>query len=85
LAEPVAVEYLDELRQRIAREAAVTENVSSGGARVRVKSAPTEFEFVRIASPNRGFNSLALVRNRWTGSDGFERLCLKFVDQTWPV
>ncbi len=85
LAEPVAVEYLDESRQRIAREAAITENVSSSGARVRVKSAPAEFEFVRVTSPNRGFISLALVRNRWTGSDGFERLCLKFVDQTWPV
>ena len=84
LAEAVAVEYLDESRRRIAREAAVTENVSSSGARVRVKSAPAEFEFVRINAPNRHFISLALVRNRWTGSDGFERLCLQFVDQRWP-
>ena len=85
LAEAVAVEYLDETMQRIAREAAVTEDVSSGGARVRVKSAPTQFEFVRITCPNRGFISLALVRNRWTGSDEFERLCLQFVDQKWPA
>lgn len=85
LAEAVAVEYLDASMQRIAREAAVTEDVSSGGTRVRVKSAPPEFEFVRITSPNRGFISLALVRNRWSGSDGFERLCLQFVDQRWPT
>lgn len=83
--EPVAVEYLDESMQRIAREASVTENVSSGGARIRVKSAPPEFEFVRITNPSRGFISLALLRNRWSGSDGFERLCLQFVDQKWPA
>ena len=84
-AEPVAVEYLDESMQRTAREAAITENVSSGGTRLRVKSAPSEFEFVRITNPARGFISLALVRNRYSGSDGFERLCLQFVDQKWPA
>jgi hypothetical protein len=80
-AEPVAVEYLDESMQRIAREAAITENVSPGGARVCVKAVPPEFEFVRVTSPNRSLNSLALVRNRWSGTDGLERLCLQFIDQ----
>lgn len=84
-AEAVAVEYLDESMQRITREAGVIENVSPGGARVCVKAAPPEFEFVRITSPNRSFNSLALVRNQWSGTDGFERLCLQFVGQKWPM
>ncbi len=84
-AEPVAVEYLDESMQRIAREAGATENISLSGARICVKAAPPEFEFVRITSPNRSFNSLALVRNQWIGTDGLERLCLRFVDQKWPV
>jgi DnaJ-like protein/PilZ domain-containing protein len=84
-SEAVAVEYLDESMERITREAGVTENVSPSGARVCVKAAPPEFEFVRITSPNRSFNSLALVRNQWTGTDGFERLCLQFVDQKWPM
>lgn len=83
--ESVTVEYLDESMQRIAREAAVTEDVSRCGARVRVKAAPSEFEFVRITCSSRGFISQALVRNRWIGSDGFERLCLLFVDQKWPL
>ncbi|MEK6287264.1 MAG: PilZ domain-containing protein [Acidobacteriota bacterium] len=83
--EPVAVEYLDGSMQRVAREAAVTENVSPSGARVCVRAAPPEFEFVRITSPNRSFNSIALVRNQWTGTDGFERLCLQFVDNKWPM
>jgi hypothetical protein len=84
-AEAVAVEYLDELMQRIAREAGVTENFSLSGARVCVRAAPPEFEFVRVTSPNRSFNSLALVRNQWTGTDGFDRLCLQFVEQKWPM
>jgi curved DNA-binding protein CbpA len=82
--EPVAVEYLDASMQRIGREAAVTENVSPNGARVCVRAAPPEFEFVRVTSPNRTFNSLALVRNHWAGTDGFDRLCLQFVENTWP-
>jgi len=82
-AEAVAIEYLDETMQRISRQAGVTEDVSPSGARVCVKSAPPEFEFVRVTSPNRGFNSLALVRNQWLGTDGFDRLCLQFVDQKW--
>jgi curved DNA-binding protein CbpA len=83
--EAVAVEYLDELMQRITREAGVTENFSPSGARVCVRAAPPEFEFVRVTSPNRSFNSLAVVRNQWTGTDGFDRLCLQFVEQKWPV
>jgi curved DNA-binding protein CbpA len=84
-AEAVAVEYLDESMQRITREAGITENVSPSGARVCVKAAPPEFEFVRVTSPNRSFNSLAVVRNQWAGTDGFDRLCLQFVEQKWPM
>jgi DnaJ-like protein/PilZ domain-containing protein len=83
--DPVAVEYLDVSMRRLGREAAVTENVSPNGARVCVRAAPPEFEFVRITSPNRTFNSLALVRNHWAGTDGFDRLCLQFVENLWPL
>lgn len=84
-AEPVAVEYLDEAMKRISREAAVTEDVSPSGARVRVKSPPPQFGFVRVTSPKHGFNGLALLRNQWAGDDGLRRLCLQFVDQKWPL
>jgi hypothetical protein len=33
---------------------------------------------------DHSLESLALVRNQYTGKDGFERLCVQFVDQTWP-
>lgn len=84
-AEPVAVEYLDEAMKRISREAALTEDVSPSGARVRVKSPPAHFEFVRVTSPKLSFNGLALLRNQWLGEDGLKRLCLQFVDQKWPM
>lgn len=83
--EPVAVEYLDDAMKRISREAALTEDVSPSGARVRVKSPPAHFEFVRITCPKLSFSGLALLRNQWMGDDGLKRLCLQFVDQKWPM
>jgi hypothetical protein len=84
-AETVAVEYLDESMQRVGREAGITEDVSASGARICIRAAPPEFEFVRVTNPNRGFNSLSQLRNQWSGNDGFERLCVRFIDQKWPV
>jgi DnaJ domain/PilZ domain len=82
--EPVVIEYLDENKQPVRHDSAVTENISPGGARVCTRSTPPEFEFLRIAKMDRSFESLALVRNQYTGKDGFERLCLQLPDQKWP-
>ncbi|MEK6300117.1 MAG: PilZ domain-containing protein [Acidobacteriota bacterium] len=82
--EPVVIEYLDENKQPIRQDSAVTENISLGGARVCTRSTPPEFEFLRIAKIDNSFESLALVRNQYTGKDGYERLCLQLVDQKWP-
>jgi hypothetical protein len=79
VSEGVRVEYLGESMQLLRKEMAVTENISQGGARVRVRSAPAEFELVKITNPNRNFESLAAVCNRYVGQDGFERLCLRFL------
>ena len=83
--EPVIIEYLDENKQPIRRDSAVTENISSCGTRVCTRSTPPEFEFLRIAKIDRSFESLTLVRNQYTGKDGFERLCLQLIDQKWPI
>jgi DnaJ domain/PilZ domain len=84
-AENVLIEYLDESREVLAREVAVTENLSASGARLRIKSAPEDFEMARVTSGNQEFTSLALVRNRFTASDGGERLCLQFIEARWPL
>lgn len=84
-AENVLVEYLDEARELLGREVAVTENLSLSGARIRVKQAPDAFEMARVTSPNQDFSSLALVRNRFTDKDGGERLCVEFIEAKWPL
>jgi DnaJ domain/PilZ domain len=85
LSEPVTVEYLDEARQSIGREAGITEDVSPGGARICVKSAPPEFDYLRVTCPSRSFKGIAILRNQWNGTDGSERLCLQFTDKKWPM
>jgi curved DNA-binding protein CbpA len=82
--EPVIIEYLDANYQPTGHDSAVTENISPSGARVCTRSMPADCEFVRVASMDRSFESIALVRNQFTGKDGFERLCLQFLDHKWP-
>ena len=84
-SEVVSIRYLNESMEVIRQEVAVTENVSPGGARVFVKGAPSEVETIRIMNLSHSFESLAAVCNRYIGNDGFERICLKFLDNKWPV
>jgi hypothetical protein len=84
-SEMVRVVFLNETMHPVKEEVAATENVSSGGARIYVKPAQTEFDFLRIANLKRTFEGIAVVRNRFMGKDGFERLCLQFTDNKWPV
>jgi curved DNA-binding protein CbpA len=84
-AEVVSIEYFNEAMQLIAKGSARTENISSAGLRVIVRDAPYEFELARLASPARGFESFAILCNRSSGKDGFERLSLAFVDSQWPI
>jgi curved DNA-binding protein CbpA len=84
-SEVVSIRYLNESMEVIRQEVAVTENLSPGGARVFVKGAPSEVEMIRIMNLNHSFESIAAVCNRYIGNDGFERICLKFLDNKWPV
>ncbi len=84
-AEVVKLEYFNENLDSLAREEVRTENISLSGFRVWVKSAPIEFDLVRVSCPGRGFECLATLRNRFLGKDGRERLCLQFIDREWPL
>jgi hypothetical protein len=79
VSDAVTIEYLGEYMQSLRKETAVTENISRGGARILVRSAPAECELVKVTYLNRNFESLAAVCNRYVGQDGFERLCLRFL------
>jgi hypothetical protein len=82
--ERIEIEYLDAAQATLAKETAVSENVSASGARVRVKQAPADFEWLRVKSLKRGFESLAVLRNQYVGKDGIERLCLEFFEHQFP-
>ena len=84
-SEAVGLEYLNQKGEQISREVAVTENLSSSGLRVFLKAVPPDFDYVRVNNLNRSFESRARVSNRYIGIDGFERLCLQFLDRKWPV
>jgi hypothetical protein len=82
-SEVLSVEYFDDSMQHIRQEVALTEDVSRSGARVYLKAAPPEFNIVKVTNLDRTFESLAAVCNRFVGKDGFERLCLRFLDRKW--
>lgn len=84
-SEKVKIEFLNENLQVMERENGVTENISPSGARVSVKSAPSECDVVKLTCTRCRFESRALIRNRYTGRDGAERLCLQFLDNKWHL
>jgi len=84
-SEPVLIEYLDESMRTLNTEEARLENVSESGARVVVRSAPPEFDLVKIGDIGNSFKSMAAVRNRFVDTDGLERLCLKLIGNKWPL
>lgn len=81
----VGIEYFDQALDYIKRESAFAENLNRDGMRVCVKEPPAQFELVRITSKPDSFESFATVTNRYVGTDGFERICLQFIDNEWPT
>jgi hypothetical protein len=84
-AEAVRIEYISAAMPSTIREEVMTESVSRTGLRVIVRAAPLEFDLLRVTSATRHFDGLAILRNRFQGKDGLERLCLQFLDKDWPV
>ena len=50
-----------------------------------MRTAPPEFDLLRVTSAARYFEDLAVLRNRFHGEDGRERLCLQFLNKDWPL
>ena len=80
LSSLVWIEYLTESLYSLGIEAARTEDVSGGGLRLQVRAAPADCEVVRVRYSNSSFDTFATIRSRFAGSDGNERLCLRFLD-----
>lgn len=84
-AEPICLDYISTEWPTPIREEAMTENVSRTGLRILVRKAPPEFDLLRVSCAARHFEGLAILRNRFIGDDGQERLCLQFLDKEWPL
>jgi hypothetical protein len=84
-AESVGLEYLDTQMQPIQSELAITESISRSGMRVKVKTAPEVFDYVKVTSLAQSCSGIAALCNRFVGEDGGERLCLNFLDKKWPI
>jgi hypothetical protein len=81
--EIINIEYFNESMQLISKEMGRTENISRGGMRACVRTPPPDFDIMRVSCPSRGFESFAAVCNRYVGKDGFDRLCLRFLNNEW--
>jgi diguanylate cyclase (GGDEF)-like protein/PAS domain S-box-containing protein len=77
-AEIITVEYLNERMESIGQEFALSENRSRSGMRLRLQKPAPDFDMLRIYGPESHAEKLASVCNRYIGSDGFERLCVRF-------
>lgn len=85
ISEKLNLEFFTDTRYHLSASAGVTETLSRGGACVRVAAMPEEFDLVGVACPDHGFESMAVVANRYAGQDGQDRLCLQFIEQQWPI
>src|SRR5205085_1831639 len=78
--EVVLIEYLSEEMHLLGNDMVLTENYSRGGMRVRLQEPPPEFFIIRVYGPGNAEPHMAVVRNRYLGTDNCERLCLSYID-----
>jgi diguanylate cyclase (GGDEF)-like protein/PAS domain S-box-containing protein len=78
--EIVRIEYLNDEMRAVGDDTVLTENYSRGGMRVRLQETPPEFFIIRVYGPGNAEPRIAVVRNRYLGTDNCERLCLSYVD-----
>lgn len=83
--EKVRIDYFDESMRLLSQEEATTENVSLSGLRIYGTTAPAEFDLVMVRCARLKFEAMAELRSRYTGKDGFERICVQLIDKEWPL
>jgi hypothetical protein len=79
VSEAIEIEYFDESEQLIKKDSGFIEDISNSGVRVCAQPPPLEADLIRIIRPKASLSVFALVRNRFKGRDGYERLCAQFI------
>lgn len=82
ITEVVEIEYFDESERVIKRDSGLIENISASGVRVCGQDPPECADLIRIIRPKVSWSIFAIVRNRFKGRDGYERLCAQFIKET---
>lgn len=81
----IVLEVLDEHNNVIARQTAISENVSVSGASVFANLDVKADDVMRVSFKLFNISILARVRNRRIGNDGATRLHLQFIDRQLPL
>lgn len=81
----VVTELLDEAGEVAAREIAITENISRGGAAVRTMLLAEAGSRVRLTCEQYSLTINCVVRRNTTGPDLIPRMHLEFLDGHWPI
>jgi len=79
------VRILDERGATVGETVAYSENLSRRGARLRLRGPLPAVDVVAITTPDRAFSTEAVIRNRFCGDDGQDRMCVQFLDACFPV
>ncbi len=81
VSEAIEIEYFDESERLIMKESGFIADISNSGVRVCAKEPPVDSDLIRIIRPKASMSVFALVRNRFKGRDGYERLCAQFISE----
>jgi hypothetical protein len=84
ISEAIEIEYFDDNEHLIRRDGGFIEDISSGGARVCAQKPP-DSDLIRIIRPKLSLSAFAVVRNRFKGRDGYERICTQFIGGGCPT
>lgn len=79
VSEAIEIEYFDESEQLIKKDSGFIEDVSTSGVRVCAQQPPLDADLIRIIRHKVSLSVFALVRNRFKGRDGYQRLCAQFI------
>ena len=79
VSEAIEIEYFDESEQLIKKDSGFIEDISDSGVRVCAQEPPPHTDLIRIIRPKVSLSLFAMVRNRFKGRDGYERLCAQFI------
>lgn len=79
------IQILDDRGRIIDTERTISENISRRGACLLTLNGIETGDIIAIATNDNSFQSRAVVRGTFIGSDRIRRINIEFIDEKWPV